>query len=84
MLPTGTRVLSDPATGRGTLITPGGQVWRLNPAAALATAALAAGGTAQDAEQALIRAWPAVPLESLQADLDALVGRLQDAGVMAR
>lgn len=84
MLPAGTQVLSDPATGRGTLITPDGQVWRLNPAAVLATAALAAGGTVQDAEHALTRAWPAVPLESLRADLDALFGQLQDAGVMER
>ncbi|MCB5908459.1 PqqD family peptide modification chaperone [Streptomyces pinistramenti] len=81
-LTTGVRVVTDPATGRANLISPAGEVWTLNPTAAVAVTELAGGGTVGSAEEALARRWPAVPRTRLRADLDALLGKLQEAGVV--
>ncbi|MFE3557311.1 hypothetical protein ACFXKW_20950 [Streptomyces sp. NPDC059193] len=78
MLPAGTRVLSDPATGRGTLITPDGKVWRLNMAATVAFSTLAAGGTAADAEAAMARRWPDILADTLRQDLDEVLTALSE------
>jgi hypothetical protein len=81
-LATGARVLTDPATGRGTLITPDSGVWTLNPTAAVVLTALADGGTVAGAEEELARRWPAVPIHTLRADLGRLLGELRDTGVV--
>jgi hypothetical protein len=83
-LATGAQILTDPATGRGTLITPDTGVWTLNPTAAVTLTELAGGGTVASAEEELARRWPAVPVASLRADLDGLLGELQDAGAVRR
>ena len=81
-LATGARLVTDPATGRGTLITPDTRVWTLNPAAVVVLAELARGGTVADAEHRLARRWPQVPVDRLRADMDSLLGGLQEAGAV--
>ncbi|MER0476819.1 PqqD family peptide modification chaperone [Streptomyces sp. Edi2] len=81
-LATGVRVLTDPSTGHGTLVSADGDVFTLNPTAAVALSALADGGTVARAEEELARRWPCVPFVSLRADLDALLGQLQEAGAV--
>ncbi|WP_069811546.1 PqqD family peptide modification chaperone [Streptomyces sp. TP-A0874] len=73
----GARVLTDRSTGWGTLITADGRVVTLNPSAAIALSVVADGGTAADAEDALVRACPEVPIERIRVDLDALLASLQ-------
>lgn len=81
-LTTGAQIVTDPATGRGTLITPDTRVWILNPAAIVALTELARGGTVADAEHQLVRRWPQVPVARLRVDLDSLLGELQEAGAV--
>ncbi|MFI1203502.1 PqqD family peptide modification chaperone [Streptomyces sp. NPDC020883] len=83
-LATGVQILTDPATGRGTLITPDTGVWTLNPTAVVALTELAGGGTVARTEEELARRWPTIPIASLRADLDALLGELQEAGAVIR
>lgn len=83
-LATGAQILTDAATGRGTLITPDTGVWTLNPTAAVALTELAHGGSVVGAEEELARRWPTIPIASLRADLDGLLGELQEAGAVRR
>ncbi|MCZ1012208.1 PqqD family peptide modification chaperone [Streptomyces lydicus] len=78
----GARVLTDPATGHGTLVSADGEVFTLNPTAAVALSTLADGGTVAHAEEELARRWPCVPSDSLRADLDVLLGQLQETGTV--
>ncbi|WP_432252275.1 PqqD family peptide modification chaperone [Streptomyces sp. HNM1019] len=80
----GARVVNDPVTGRGTLITSDSGVWTLNPAAAVALTELANGGTVAGAEEELARRWPDVPSAALRADLGTLLTELRAAGVVRR
>ncbi|MFF9077365.1 PqqD family peptide modification chaperone [Streptomyces sp. NPDC014735] len=81
-LTTGAQIVTDPATGRGTLVTPDTRVWTLNPSAVVALTELARGGTVADAELQLVRRWPDVPVARLRTDLDTLLGTLQEAGAV--
>lgn len=76
------QLLSDPMTGRGTLVTEDGQLWTLNVTATTALTVLLAGGTQADAEEALARRWPHVPLRRLSAELTTCLTPLRDAGVL--
>ncbi|MFF9397442.1 PqqD family peptide modification chaperone [Streptomyces sp. NPDC014744] len=81
-LTTGAQIVTDPATGRGTLVTPDTRVWTLNPSAVVALTELARGGTVADAELQLVHRWPDVPVARLRTDLDTLLGTLQEAGAV--
>ncbi|EXU69899.1 hypothetical protein Z951_00020 [Streptomyces sp. PRh5] len=83
-LAAGARVVTDPVTGRGTLITSDSGVWTLNPTAAVALTELAHGGTVAGAEEELARRWPDIPPATLRADLDTLLAELRAAGVVTR
>ncbi|MFJ6212401.1 PqqD family peptide modification chaperone [Streptomyces sp. NPDC092296] len=78
----GTRILVDGITGRGTLITAAGGLWTLSSSGVTALTALRDEGTAAAAEAALRARYPAIPREQVRADLDALVGKLMDSGVV--
>lgn len=77
-----TRVLIDPDTGLGSVITPDQQVWTLNRSAVLAMGELANGGSVSEAEAAIARRWPTVPIDQVRADLDALIKEMEQAGAV--
>lgn len=82
-LTTGTQLLRDTATGRGTLVTADGAVWELNATAAAAVQALSEGGTAATAEQVLCHRWPDIPRAQIHADLAACLQMLHRAGAVS-
>jgi hypothetical protein len=78
----GTRIIVDPATGTGSLVTADRRLWTLNPSAVTALLALQEGRQAAAAEAALAAAYPDTPIERVREDLDALLGRLQQHRVV--
>ncbi|MBC3990417.1 PqqD family protein [Streptomyces sp. AC563] len=78
----GAQIVTDPASGRGSLITPDTGVWTLNPTALVALTVLANGQPVARVEEELARRWPAVPLDQLRSDLDRLLADLEQGGAV--